>query len=848
MHEYPLVPLKNIVIFPRQRSKLMLSRPKQIRAIQDAEKGARVFVAVAQCHNDVEDPCQEDIFRMGTLVDIVSVQPQSDGSILVEVEGTRRVQIQQWLSQDPYPRVVTTRVPEMPSTSTIAESLVRYAHELLDRYAPLNRNVTTNDIAQFTVLRSPSRLADVITAHLLKIDPKTQQELLEVLDPEQRLERVCVILGNEIEVLELDQRVRQRVRDQVDRNQQIYYLKEQLQAIQHELGNDIATELNELRDRVKKLGMPEAIELKTLKEIDRLERLPPNSAEIGVTRSYIECLVTIPWNNRSTDRLDIVAAERLLDAEHYGLERVKDRVLDFLAVRQLRAQRALKHAGSGDEARHIANREANRGPILCLNGPPGVGKTSLAASIARAMGRQFYRISLGGIHDEAEIRGHRRTYIGSLPGRIIQAMKQVGVLNPVFLLDEVDKISSEYRGDPAAALLEVLDPEQNASFADHYLDVPYDLSEVFFICTSNAKYNIPRPLLDRMEMIDLPSYTEEEKVAIAKRFLWPKVLRENGLEADKVKLTEQGLRFLIASYTREAGVRALERRLNNICEKVARQTLRKPTVRHQITAKTVESFLGVPVYLAENALGTDQIGVATGMAWTEQGGTLLRVEVLFVGGHGNIRMTGQQGEVMRESADIAHSYIRKRAEALNIPPGFADNQDMHIHLPDGATPKDGPSAGITIAAAILSALTSRPIRADTAMTGELTLQGQVWPIGGLRDKVLAAHRAGIKRIILPEDNRKDVTEVPKSVRDTTEFIFVRHMEEVEAAILQTAATSSMLQEAEDHVVPMVAQSTEQDDGPSVRLAILSLTTISTLCRNRPKIRRNHRGPDPLPSR
>ncbi len=807
MHEYALVPLKNVVVFPKIRVNLTITRPRSVRAVLDADKSTRVLVVVTQRHPDLEDPRPDDLNEVAMLVDLLSVNPQNDGSVVALVEGNKRVHIEGWLGQDPYPRVAVTRIIEPAPTSKSAESLVRHAHELFEHFIPYNHKFTPDDISQIQVIHSCSRLADSLAAHIVT-DSHRQQELLETIDPEKRLEKVCVILGNEIEVQVLDQRIRQRVRDQVDRNQQEYYLKEQIRAIMKELGNDSATEIMEMRERIRTLGMPETIMFKVLKELDKLERLPATSAEINVLRNYIDMMMALPWQERTQDQLDLKAAKKLLDVEHYGLANIKDRVLDFLAVRQLRSRRAqqLARETGTEDGQSTANQAANRGPILCFIGPPGVGKTSLGASIARAMGRKFFRISLGGVHDEAEIRGHRRTYIGALPGRIIQAMRSVGVKNPVFLLDEVDKLASDYRGDPAAALLEVLDPEQNNTFTDHYLEAPFDLSEVFFICTANARYQIPRALADRMEIVEIAGYTLEEKAAIGRRHLWPKVLKEAGYATDQITLTDRALRYIIESYTHEAGVRSLERQLAAICLKIARPVYLNPGLHKRITPHQVEEYLGVPRYLGDRALDHDQIGVATGMAWTESGGTLLRVEVAVMTGRGSIRLTGQQGDVMQESAHTAHSYIRTRAEALGIPANFADQYDMHIHLPEGAIPKDGPSAGITIAAAMISALTERPIRADTAMTGEITLRGNVFPIGGLKEKVLAAHRVGIRRIILPADNRKDVSEIPEPIRRAMQFIYVRRMEEVEAAILRDA-----VEDTDGQSIQLIAQGGDRDE-------------------------------------
>jgi len=784
MREYALIPLKNIVVFPRTRVTLSISRPRSVQAVLEADKGARIFIAAKQRYMDQDDPQPDDIYHIATVVQIISLQPMENGVQLV-VEGLRRVQIEDWISNDPFARVIAMRIPEPTAITDVSNALVRHAHGLFERYLQLNRRFSNQESEAFLQLRSPSRLADVLTANLVQ-DHEVQQELLEMTDPDQRLEKVCVILGNEIEVLILDQRIRLKVREAVDKNQHEYYLREQIKVIQKELGQDTANEIQELRDRVAVKKMPPEIEAKILKEITKLERSPVNSAEINVIRNYVDWVLALPWTEHSEDELDTKNVEAVLDKDHYGLTQVKDRIIDFLAVRQLRKLQATRENIDVDDAtrRLAATRASNKGTILCLIGPPGVGKTSLGESIAHAMNRPFHRISLGGIKDEADIRGHRRTYVGSLPGKIIQAMKIVGVCNPVFLLDEIDKITVNHQGDPTAALLEVLDPAQNHTFTDHYLEVPYDVSEVFFICTANNRHGIPHALADRMEIIDIPGYTEEEKVVIAQEYIWPRVIQNHALATYDIQLPVSVLRWIIASYTREAGVRSLERHLATICQKLARRVVREPDSSIRLTRKVIIGYLGTPHYALVTTLEEDQVGVATGLAWTEVGGTLLPVEVAVMPGHGAINLTGQQGEVMQESARTALSYIRSRATAFHIAPDFADRNDIHIHLPEGGVPKEGPSAGIAIASAMISAITQRPVRADTAMTGEITLRGRVLAIGGLRDKVLAAHRVGIRRIILPQDNKRDIGEIPERIRASIEFIFVTRMEEVEKAVLR----------------------------------------------------------------
>jgi ATP-dependent Lon protease len=788
MREYPLVPLKNTVIFPRTRVNLTIGRDKSVRAVEEAYKEGKHFIAAAQRDSDLDDPAPEEIYDTATLVEIGQYQPQQDGTIQITVEGMRRVHIKQWIEREPYLRVAATRPAEPNPTGPQADALVRYAVSLFQKYAQLNRRFSSEDVTTVTESATPSRLADMLAAHVVN-DYKVQQQLLETIEPLARLEKITVQLGNEIEILELEAKIRQRVRQQVDKNQKEYYLKEQLRAIQEELGHDVANEVQELRDRVAQKGMPAEVETKVRKELDRLERMPPHSAELAVLRNYIDWMLALPWQELTEDKLDMDFAQRVLDEDHYGLEKVKDRIIEFLAVRQLRLMQADREnraaANNGHDGQPTPmTARAHRGPILCLSGPPGVGKTSLGRSIARALGRKLVRISLGGVHDEAEIRGHRRTYVGALPGRIIQAMKTAGVRNPVFLLDEIDKLASDYRGDPSSALLEVLDPEQNNTFTDHYLEVPYDLSDVFFICTGNNRYQIPRPLADRMDIIEIPGYTEEEKIAIGRNYVLPKVLEEHGLTREQLQIPANAMRFIINRYTREAGVRGLERQLAAVCRKAARRIVSRPDTRIRLTEKNIEQYLGVPRYSPDRAQDRGQVGVATGLAWTEHGGTLLPVEVVTMPGKGNLMVTGQLGDVMQESARAALSYIRSRAEELDISPAFADNLDLHIHLPEGAIPKDGPSAGITIATALISALTRRPVRSDLAMTGEITLRGRVLAIGGLKEKAMAAHRVGIRNLLVPAENAKDLADIPPKIRGEMEFTLVESMDRViEAALL-----------------------------------------------------------------
>jgi ATP-dependent Lon protease len=790
---YPLVALKSLVVFPRTRITLSMARDKSIRAVEEAMmQPDRLMIAATQHDPDIDDPQPKDISSTGTLVEITTMHRQQDGSFQVLIHGLRRVQIEEFVEQEPYLRVLVTPLQEAPAQGSLADAVVRHATNLFERYAQLNRHFSVEDINSIVSLKTALRLSDMLAAHVVT-DPQQQQELLETLDPLARLEKICVIMGNEIEILELESTIRSRVRSQFDRSQKEVYLREQLRAIQEELGMEAAGEANELRDRLSELtskGMSADVVMKARKEIDRLERTPPQAAEVSSIRSYIDWLLALPWTERSEDHFDIEATRRILDEDHYGLEGIKERILEFLVVRQLLQRRA-----SRDGVVH----SARQGQILCFIGPPGVGKTSLGQSIARALGRKFARISLGGVADEAEIRGHRRTYVGALPGRIIQSMKTVGTRNPVFLLDEIDKLSSEYRGDPASALLEVLDPEQNNVFVDHYLEVPFDLSEVFFICTGNVRYQIPRPLADRMDIIDLPGYMLEEKINIGQRHLLPKVLVEHGIAPEQLKIPQAVMQHIVTDYTREAGVRNLERQLATISRKAARRIYEKPDAHIRVTAHNLENYLGAPRYTESPLNRNVQVGVALGLAVTEAGGMLLPVEVATMSGKGELLITGQLGDVMRESAYAALSYIRSRADEFEIDANFQDTTDLHIHMPENALPKDGPSAGITIATALVSALTQRPVRADIAMTGEITLRGRVMAIGGLKEKVLAAHAAGIHHLLIPAENMKELSEIPAKIRQQMTFTLVETMDRViDTALLAAPPSSSPSADIETH--------------------------------------------------
>jgi ATP-dependent Lon protease len=738
---------------------LDVGRKRSVNALEQAMMEDNKILLVSQKEARIDEPAPEDLYTMGTIAQIKQLLKLPGGTIRVLVEGLARARINKYLSNDPFFKVEVEEIEEVEKKSVEVEALMRSVIYQFEQYIKLSKKIPPDTLVTVTSLEEPGRMADLIASNLmLKIQQK--QEILEATTPLKRLEKLSEILAHEMEILEIERKINLRVRKQMEKTQKEYYLREQMKAIQKELGekDERMAEADEYREKIAEVDLPEEVEEKALKEVERLEKMPPAAAEAVVIRNYLDWILSLPWNVQTEDRLDLKAAEKILDEDHYGLEKVKERIIEYLAVRQLTNK--------------------IKGPILCLVGPPGVGKTSLARSVARALERNFVRISLGGVRDEAEIRGHRRTYVGALPGRIIQTMRQAKSQNPVFLLDEIDKMSTDFRGDPSAALLEVLDPEQNNAFSDHYLEVPFDLSHVMFITTANTLYNIPQPLLDRMETIYLPGYTEEEKLEIAKRFLLPKQIKENGLQKENLTISEKTLRKIIRQYTREAGVRNLERQIASICRKIARNVVRDKKGKTAVTGRNLHKFLGVPLYRYGIAEKEDEVGVATGLAWTETGGDTLIIEATLMKGKGKLLLTGKLGDVMRESAQAGLSYIRTRAAELQIEEDFHEKFDIHIHIPEGAIPKDGPSAGITMATALISALTQRPIKRIVAMTGEITLRGRVLPIGGLKEKVLAAHRAGIKTIILPVDNKKDLAEIPENVRKRLEFVFVEHMDEV----------------------------------------------------------------------
>jgi ATP-dependent Lon protease len=781
----PLLPLRDIVVFPHMVVPLFVGRDRSIAALEAALSFDRLVFLSTQIDPSTNDPEEDEIHRIGTVSHVIQLLKLPDGTVKVLVEGRHRAKILHYLPNDRYFQVSIEEATAIPFTGPRAEAMARNVHSSFESYVKLSKKVPQDLQAQVSAIDDPARLADTLAAQLpIKVQEK--QTLLELESEEERLEKLLMLMEGEIEVLEIERRIRGRVKKQMEKTQREFYLNEQMRAIQKELGQgeDGRTELDELEEKVRKRGMSKEASQKAQKEIKKLRMMSPMSAEATVSRNYVDWLVSIPWQERTEDKLDITEAERVLDEDHYGLEKVKERILEYLAVRKLVAKL--------------------KGPILCFVGPPGVGKTSLARSIARAMGRKFVRMSLGGVRDEAEIRGHRRTYIGALPGKIMQQVKKAGTVNPVFLLDEIDKMSADFRGDPSSALLEVLDPEQNHTFNDHYLDVDYDLSHVFFITTANMLHGIPGPLQDRMEIIRLSGYTEVEKLHIARGYLIPKKVEEHGLEKGKVTFTDRAILQIIRYYTREAGVRSLEREIASVCRKIAREVVKQPgKERVLVTPQAVRRYLGVTRYRYGEAEEKQQIGVATGLAWTEFGGELLLIEVAVLPGKGNLKVTGKLGEVMQESAQAALSYIRTRAERMGLDREFYQKIDIHIHIPEGATPKDGPSAGITMATALASALLRLPARNDLAMTGEITLRGRVLPIGGVKEKLLAAHRGGIRTVILPLENEKDLADVPAKIRKNLEVHFVSHMDEVMALAigLPQERKAEAAEEAPRPVVP-----------------------------------------------
>ncbi len=767
----PLIPLRDVVVFPHMVIPLFVGREKSIAALEEAMSGDRDILLAAQKEAKINDPGPADIHATGTIGAIIQLLKLPDGTVKVLVEGKQRARIRTFLATDRYFLAQVEELQEPPVTTPEARALMRTVVEGFAEYVKLNRKLPSELVGSAETIDEPGRLADTIASHL-SVKTSAKQELLEILDPITRLERLYERMRAETEVLELEQKIKRRVKKQMERTQKEYYLNEQMKAIQKELGEgeDAQAEIRELAKRIEEKDMPEEAREKARKELQRLRMMSPLSAEATVVRTYIDWILELPWNEITEDKVEIPEAHRILDEDHYGLKEVKERILEYLAV--------LKLVGT------------TKAPILCFVGPPGVGKTSLARSIARAVGRNFVRLSLGGVRDEAQIRGHRRTYIGSMPGKILQSLKKAKSSNPVFLLDEVDKMSMDFRGDPASALLEVLDPEQNDTFNDHYLDLDYDLSRVLFITTANYLPNIPEPLKDRMEVIRMAGYTELEKLEIAKRHLVPKQIEANGLTADQIRFTDRALLEIIRRYTREAGVRNLERMIAKVCRRVAKAVVLEGTDRkrtHRITPSVVRRHLGAPKYKYGVKEEKSEVGYATGLAWTETGGELLAIEVALLAGKGNLTITGKLGEVMMESARAAVSYVRSRAHRLGLERDFYQKIDIHIHVPEGAIPKDGPSAGITMATALTSALTGIPVRRDVAMTGEITLRGKVLPIGGIKEKLLAAHRGHILTVILPRENEKDVLDLdlPRSVLNDLDLVYVDHVDQVLERALET---------------------------------------------------------------
>jgi ATP-dependent Lon protease len=756
----PLLPLRDIVVFPHMVVPLFVGRQRSIKALEEAtQKQGPIFLS-SQKDAKTNEPTENDIYRIGVLGTVVQMLKLPDGTVKVLIEGKKRAQVSRFVNHPDFFLVEVEDVAEMAEKNTEVEALIREVHTTFENYVKLKKKIPPEMVMSVSSIDDPGRLADTIVTHLgIKIEDR--QNLLETLITSERLEKVLGHMRAEIEILEVERRIRSRVKKQMERSQKEYYLNEQMRAIQKELGekDEFKNEIQEIEDKIKQKKLSAEARDKVEKELKKLKMMSPMSAEATVVRNYIDWILSLPWNEFTDDKLDIKEAEKVLEEDHYGLEKVKERILEYLAVQSLVGKM--------------------KGPILCLVGPPGVGKTSLGRSIARATGRKFVRVSLGGVRDEAEIRGHRRTYIGALPGKIIQSMKKAGSSNPVFLMDEVDKMSTDFRGDPSSALLEVLDPEQNFAFNDHYLDLDYDLSRVMFITTANMLDRIPRPLQDRMEIIRIAGYTELEKLNIAKKYLIEKQREANGLSAENVLFTDSSILGLIRHYTKEAGVRSLDREIASICRKVAVEVVKKDrSAKIQITGKSLHKHLGPSKYRYGKIEGEQGIGVTTGLAWTELGGELLSTEVTIMPGKGQLTITGKLGDVMQESAQAAMSYVRSRAVELGLAKDFYQKIDVHLHVPEGAIPKDGPSAGITMATSLVSALIRMPVRHDLAMTGEITLRGRILPIGGLKEKVLAAHRGGIKTILIPEENEKDIEEIPSTILKSVNLILVSHMDDV----------------------------------------------------------------------
>ncbi|MCT4633268.1 MAG: endopeptidase La [Firmicutes bacterium] len=758
--QLPLIPLRGLSVFPHMVLHFDVGRERSIKALEEAMINDQMIFLTTQKDIDVDMPKAEDFYQIGTISKIKQMLKLPGDAIRVLVEGVDRAEIKEITSEDPYFKVEVEKleVEEEEDTKEI-EALMRAVNKTFESYVSVGNKISPDVLISISTIEDPNRFADVVASHLsLKTEQK--QEIIEAISIKTRLEVIYKILLNEIEILEVEKEINDKVRNQINKMQKEYYLKEQMKVIREELGDDSNTEneVEEFKEKLKKLKLSKAINEKVEREIERYSRLAPSSAESGVIRNYIKWILDLPWNKQTKDKLDLATSREILDEDHYGLKTVKERVLEYLAIRQY--TKSLK------------------GPIICLVGPPGVGKTSIAKSIARSLNRKFIRMSLGGVRDEAEIRGHRRTYVGAIPGRIINGIKEAGTKNPLFLFDEIDKLASDFRGDPASALLEVLDPEQNKDFTDHYLELPFDLSKVMFITTANSLSTIPRPLLDRMEVINVAGYTEYEKLNIAQKYLLPKQMKDHGLTDKVFGITKDTVHEVINSYTRESGVRELERQIGKLCRKSVTEIVEKKSKTVKVTKRNLKKYLGTPRYTYDEIANSNEVGMVTGLAWTSVGGDTLTIEVTTMKGKGNLVLTGQLGDVMKESARAGISYVRSKADEYEIKDDFHENLDIHIHIPEGAIPKDGPSAGITMATAVISALSGIPVNREVAMTGEITLRGRVLPIGGLKEKSLAAKRAGIKKILIPFDNKKDLDEIPSEVKKSIEFVPVKTMDEV----------------------------------------------------------------------
>ncbi|MCQ6286334.1 MULTISPECIES: endopeptidase La [Bacillus cereus group] len=755
----PLLPLRGVLVYPTMVLHLDVGRDKSIQALEQAAMDENIIFLAMQKEMNIDDPKEDDIYSVGTVAKVKQMLKLPNGTLRVLVEGLHRAEVIEFIEEENVVQVSIKTVTEEVEDDLEEKALMRTLLEHFEQYIKVSKKVSNETFATVADVEEPGRLADLIASHL-PIKTKQKQEILEIVSVKERLHTLISIIQDEQELLSLEKKIGQQVKRSMERTQKEYFLREQMKAIQTELGDKEGKggEVEELREKIEQSGMPEETMKAALKELDRYEKLPASSAESGVIRNYIDWLLALPWTEATEDIIDLAHSEEILNNDHYGLEKVKERVLEYLAVQKLT--------------------NSLKGPILCLVGPPGVGKTSLARSIATSLNRNFVRVSLGGVRDESEIRGHRRTYVGAMPGRIIQGMKKAKTVNPVFLLDEIDKMSNDFRGDPSAALLEVLDPEQNHNFSDHYIEEPYDLSKVMFVATANTLSSIPGPLLDRMEIISIAGYTELEKVHIAREHLLPKQLKEHGLRKGNLQVRDEALLEIIRYYTREAGVRTLERQIAKVCRKVAKIIVTAERKRIVVTEKKIVDLLGKHIFRYGQAEKTDQVGMATGLAYTAAGGDTLAIEVSVAPGKGKLILTGKLGDVMKESAQAAFSYIRSRAEELQIDPNFHEKNDIHIHVPEGAVPKDGPSAGITMATALISALTGIPVSKEVGMTGEITLRGRVLPIGGLKEKTLSAHRAGLTKIILPAENEKDLDDIPESVKENLTFVLASHLDEV----------------------------------------------------------------------